>query len=872
MSAEDSSQEKRIPNLASSRLRQERERRAWTQSQVAERIGSTQINISRWEKGTSFPGPYYRQKLSELFEKSLEELGLISESAEKQNEVSSLIPAPSSLPLWNVPYRRNMFFTGREKILDHLYTVLRKGDATVRTQAISGLGGIGKTQIAIEYAYRYSTEYQAIFWVNASTRDVLSDDFIKLAVLLNLPEPHEEDRDIVIRAVKRWLSNHTRWLLILDNVDNLEMIADFLPAQSTGDVLITTRLQALGTVAQNIDVEKMQLEEGMILLLRRVKAILPDASFDQAPLETRTQAREVADALDGLPLALDQAGAYIEETQCGLSQYVSLYSKSRKELLQRRGRFPLNHPDSVAATWSISFQQVQEENPAAAELLYLLAFLNPEAIPEDIIRQGAREPGSALSIVAHDLLSINDCIELLLRYSLIRRVPDTQTLNIHRLVQIVLKDSLGSHEQRLWAERTIRAVNRAFPTFEPQTLEDCRRYLPHAQLCSEYIDEYEFAFPEAARLCNEAASCLKVYGSYQQATKMLLAALTIRRKIIANNRDIANTLNDLGAVYLSQSKYDDALLNLQEALNIRQDVLGKEHPEVAQTLHHLANLYRAQGNYTKAEPFYLQALHIRKKVLAVDDPLLAESYYGLAKLYHSLERYAFAEQFCLQALHIQKQSLGSNHPMIASTMNMLAKIYQGQKKFDQAEEMNLRALEIRESTSGAEHPHVASILNCLIEIYHAQGNYQEAEPLIARARKIHEQSLNPEHPYIAYSLSNRAENFFLQKHFEQAEAFYKKALAIRERSLDLYHPRTASTYEDLAKLYSSLGRYTEAESFHLKALAIYERAFGPNHPAITRILEEYAHILEMQKRDAEACEVKTRILSIKREQQTTKES
>jgi transcriptional regulator with XRE-family HTH domain len=594
MNIEDSSQANRIPKTASHRLRHERVRRAWTQSEVAERIGSTQINVSRWEKGTTFPSLYYRQKLSELFEKSQEELGFIPENSEQQSEgianvsddSSPQFKTPSALPPWNVPYRRNMFFTGREDILAHVYTILRKSEMAALPQAISGLGGIGKTQIAIEYAYRYKAEYQAVFWANASTYDVLSADFVKLAALLSLPEQREEDQDIVIRAVKRWLSNHSQWLFIIDNVDNLAMIADFLPYQNTGDVLLTTRLQALGTVAQSKEVEKMRLEEGTIFLLRRIKAIPPDASLEQTPSENQKLALEVAIALDGLPLALDQAGAYIEETRCGLAQYLHLYSTSRKELLLRRGRFPLNHPDSVVTTWSLSFEQVQQENPAAAELLYLLAFLSAEAIPEDIITLGAKELGPMLSVVAHDPLLINTCIELLLRYSLIRRTPDTQSLSIHRLVQVVLKDGMDKSEQRLWTERTIRAVNRAFPTFEPQVLEDCRRYLSHALLCATYIDEYEFAFPEAARLCNEAASCLKVYASYQQAELLLLTALAIRRKIIANNRNIASTLNDLGAVYLNQSRYKDAESRLQEALEMRRQALGEVHPEIAQTLYH----------------------------------------------------------------------------------------------------------------------------------------------------------------------------------------------------------------------------------------------------------------------------------------------
>ncbi len=394
MGAEDAA--KKFSRSVVSRLKQERERRAWTQSEVAERIGTTQINISRWENGITVPSPYYRQRLGELFGKSVQELDLVPDSSQERSDDESTFPGtPDSrtssppLPIWNVPYRRNLFFTGREDVLAHLYTVLRSSKAAALTQAISGLGGIGKTQIAVEYAYRSHDHYQAIFWVNASTRDALSADFVILAVLLSLPEQHEQDQDIVVRAVKRWLSTHKHWLLILDNVDDLDMIVDFLPMHGRGDVLLTTRLQASGTIAQSIEVEKMGLDEGVTFLLRRTKVIAPGASLDEAMKENQAQAAEIVAVLDGLPLALDQAGAYIEETRCGLSQYLSLYGTRRKELLLRRGRFPVDHPNSVVATWSLSFQQVEQESLAAADLLHILAFLNPEAIPEEIITLGA---------------------------------------------------------------------------------------------------------------------------------------------------------------------------------------------------------------------------------------------------------------------------------------------------------------------------------------------------------------------------------------------------------------------------------------------------------------------------------------------------
>jgi tetratricopeptide (TPR) repeat protein len=864
LGTEDASEHKKISRPIS-RLKHERELRAWTQSELAERIGSTQVNVSRWEKGITTPSPYYRQKLGELFGKSIEELGLIPQNNVEVFNSSTISDSHPPPPLfWNVPYRRNPFFTGREDILAQLHAALHnsKAAALTQTQAISGLGGIGKTQIAVEYAYRYRNHYQAILWIAASSREAFTADFVMLAALLDVPEQHEQDQDIVVRAVRRWLTTHSDWLLILDNVDNPSMIADFLPVQISGDVLITTRLQALGTLAHSIEVEKMVLDEGVNFLLRRIKVLAPGASLNQSPNENQAMAAEIVTALAGLPLALDQAGAYIEETRCGFSQYLKLYGTRRKELLSRRGRLPVDHPDSVAATWSLSFQRVEQESLAATDLLRLFAFLDPEAIPEEIILLGAAELGPALVEMESDPLKLDTIIELLLRYSLIRRISEVKSLSIHRLVQAVLKDGMDKGTKRLWAERAIRAVNLAFPEVEVQTWEECQRCLPHVLICATYIEEYGLAIPEAARLFNEAASYLVARGGYGQAELLLLEALVIRQEIVeANHPDTARTLNDLGALYFNKGKYQEAESRLLEALTIRQQVLGEEHPDVAQTLHDLASLYRARGAYAKAEPLHLRALHIRDTTLGIDHRLVAESYYGLAKLYLSQKKFQEAEKFSKQALSIQERRLGKNHPRIASTLNMLAKSYQGQHKLNEAEELNIRALSIRESTSGMEHPHVATIANSLVEIYHSEGRYNEAEPLIARALRIHEQSLGPEHPYMAYSISNLAENFFLRGDYIQAESFYKKALALREQNLGCAHPHTATTYYDLARLYDVLERLEEAESFYHKALTIREHAFGLDHPLVTSTLDKYITLLRKQQKEREAGELETRIKS-----------
>ncbi len=670
-----------------------------------------------------------------------------------------------------------------------------------------------------------------------------------LATLLDLPEQHEQEQDIVVRSVVRWLATHTDWLLVLDNVDDLSMIVKLLPVHHVGDVLLTTRLQASGTIAQNIYVEKMGLGEGILFLLRRTEATISNQSLASISKEVREQATHIVTALDGLPLALDQAGAYIEETRCGLSRYLDIYSTRRKELLLRRGMLPVDHPDSVTATLSLSFQQVEQENATAANLLHFLAFLGTEAIPEEILTSESIALDAVLGEIANDPLEIDTVLQLLQRYSLIRRIPEENFLSIHHLVQAVIKDSIAKEEQSMWAERVIKTLNEAFPEVKLLTWWQYERYIPHVYACVAYVQEYDFVFPEIAQLFNRAATYLLEHARYSQAEQFLLVALKIYRKIVLNNGlDSAHILNNIGVVYYNQGRYQEAESNLLEALAIRQQMLGEEHLDVAQTLYHLADLYRGRGAYAQAEPLYLRALRIREAAVEINFPNLALSYYGLAKLYHSQGRYEQAEVFCERALSIQVHQALGTHPILASMLNMLAKIYQGQNKLQQAKEINVRALEIQENISGANHPNVAMILNSLTDIYHAEGNYHDAEPLIARALKIHEETLGLDHPFIAYSLSNLAENFFLQGDYDNALAYYMQALQIRERHRDFTHHHTAFIYQNLAKLHTDLGNYEEADMYYRKALSIRKGISDVDHPAVVEVLKQHGDLLRKLNR------------------------
>jgi hypothetical protein len=374
----------------------------------------------------------------------------------------------------NLP-ERNPFFTGREVVLAELQQVLTaQGRA-----ALSGLGGIGKTQTAVEYAYRHLAEYARAFWTIADSREALVSSYVTVAGLLHLPESTAEEQTLAVDAVKRWLDTHEGWLLILDNADDLGMARAFLPVGKKGQVLLTTRAQATGAIARRVEIQEMGTEDGALFLLRRARYIAEDAPLDAATAEDhRARAKEIVAQLDGLPLALDQAGAYIEETGCGLLGYLDLYRNHALDLLRLRGVLTSDHPDPVATTWALSFEKIEQASPAAAELLRFCAFLHPDGILEKVFSKGAPELGPVLGPVGSDAFALNNAISEILKYSLLRRDPNARTLEVHRLVQAVLKQGMDEVTQRLWAERAIRTLNRLFPLAEFSNWRDCEPLLP----------------------------------------------------------------------------------------------------------------------------------------------------------------------------------------------------------------------------------------------------------------------------------------------------------------------------------------------------------------------------------------------------------
>ena len=542
-------------------------------------------------------------------------------------------PSSSSFPLWNIPFERNSLFTGREAVLKGLFATLRSGKTTALIQAIWGLGGIGKTQTAVEYAYRYQNDYDTILWVKAESYETLTSDFITIAHLLHLPERDEQDQHLIVEAGKRWFQSHSRWLLIFDNADDLSMTKRFLPSGGTGHILLTTRTQVTGRMAQRVELKRMSPEEGTLFLLHRATILESDAPLDAASASDLAQAQEIVRMMDGLPLALDQAGGYIEETRCGLSGYLHLYRTRQADLLKRRGRMVTDHPEPVTTTWLLSFEKIQKANAAAADLLRLCVFLDPDAIPEEIITEGASELGPTLRSFATEPIALNEAIGVLLTYSLLHRNPD-RTLTMHRLVQAVLKQGMNKGTQHRWAERAVRAVNRAFPEGEYDTWLRSQNYLPHALVCSALIEEWDMDFTEAAELLMQAGYSLWERAQYTQAEPLFLRALAIREKRLGpEHPDTASTLNNLAVTYRVQGKYEQAEPLFLHALAIREKRLGPEHPDTASTLNNLTVLYQFQGKFEQEEALYQRTLAIREKRLSPEHPYTVSAFNNLGVIY-----------------------------------------------------------------------------------------------------------------------------------------------------------------------------------------------------------------------------------------------
>jgi len=759
-------------------------------------------------------------------------------------------PPDDSPVIWNVPYHRNMFFTDREPVLASLHDTFCSQKKLHQPLALRGMGGIGKTQIAIEYVYRYHSEYRYIFWVRGDTREKMLSDFASLASILELKEQHEQEQQLLIEAVRANLRKNTHWLLIIDNLEDLRYARTILPSAARGHILLTTRTQTTGNIAKHIDLEIMTLDEGALFLLRRTKILAQDDSLEGASNADLQSAKDIASTLDGLPLALDQAGAYIEETGCNLSDYLNRYQSGRLKLLRKRGSFDFDHSASVTDTFSYSLEKIEKISPTAVELLRFCAFLHPDSIPEELIINGATELGPTLQPVASDPFLLDETLVILRKFSLVRRNANTNALSIHRLVQAVLQDGMNEKTRRLWAERTVRAVNLALPdTGEFSEWHRCQQYIAHVQKCVSLIDEWKIVSTEAARLLEQTGMYLQIQAQFTQALTYFEQASDMYKRLAEAEptRSIASHMYLFRHNYY-QGKYVQAEQHIRNALELLEQTPDAEPLAKATCLEAMAYLCYQQGKYSLAEDSYLEALIIYEQSIGLQNPMVVCTYCGLGNVHLALAKYNGAERFFQDALNIWQQMPKPQHPFMCASLNGLAHLSIERGKYGQAELYLQQERLHLEQTLQPLHPTFAHNLNDYALLYVAQGKYNQAETCLRQSLNIIEQSAGLHHPFAGCMLDTLGRLSYLNREYPAAEKCFQKAQNILEQAMGFEHPEVLTTINHLADVYVEQSKLSLAEELYKDVLGKRKSIFGPEHPAVAQTLQSLAHLSDFRGR------------------------
>ena len=665
--------------------------------------------------------------------------------------------------------------------------------------------------------------------------------------MLGLPEKDESDSNKVAAAVRRWLGREPGYLLILDNADDPALVKPYLPPDPKGHVLLTSRahnFDVLG-IRKPIGLPVLTPDEALEFLLKRTGR--------EGPLDPAEQdaARTLADELGYLPLALEQAAAYMVEHEEAFSVYLAAYRTLRLKLLDEMGPVAGEYPETVRTTWKRSFDAVAAASPASIALLRLSAFFAPDAIPYELILEGASELGeplaSALASPPGGDHALNKLLTPLARHSLVRRDPEARTYSVHRLVQAVLLDELTAATRKDLAERAVKALNRAFPDVEYANWPRCERLVPHALAARGWIESEDLRVPEAARLLNQAGYYLYLRARYAEAEPLLPPGAGDPRGGAGPRppRHGPRASTTWRCCSGPRAGHAEAEPLLRRALAIREEALGPDHPDTATSLNNLAVLLQAQGRYAEAEPLLPPGAGDPREGAGPRPPR-----HG-----HQPQRPGGAAPgpgpvrgggaaATAGRWRSARQALGPDHPDTATSLNNLAEFSGPRAGTRRRSRCYRRALAIREQALGPDHPDTATSLNNLAVLLRAQGRYAEAEPLYRRALAIREKALGPDHPDTAASLNNLAVLLRTRAGTGRRSRCTAGRWRSARRAWAPTTPTRPTSLNNLAVLLQAQGRYAEAEPLYRRALAIREQALGPDHPDTATSLNNLALLLQ----------------------------
>ena len=761
------------------------------------------------------------------------------------------------LPL---PFARNKNFVGRNSQLEQLSRKIQT-EGQFQRIAIVGLGGVGKTQIALETTYRIKERSSdlLVFWVPANDSSAFEQAYLKIGQTLQIPSINDQKADVK-KLVKDELSRESqkKWLMVVDNADDVKIFSkddqnysfhldQYLPENSQGSIIFTTRtmgvaIDLVGDQAGDnvIAVEKMSIDDAKTLL--KVNLVMKDLMDDiEAPAE-------LLDLLTCLPLAIAQAAAYINKNRIAISRYIALYKESEENMIdilsenfKAQARYE-STKNPVAATWLISFNQIRHEDPLAAEYLAFMSCVNQRDIPASILP-------------VHQTLRMNKALGTLKAFSFITLRTTLHdgidSYDVHRLVHLATRnwlklDPKHGDQLTIWSGKTLDWLAEIFPKGNHENKEKWTLYLPHARyiLASSYLPNGHDK--EQWTLLYNVAWCLRSSGDYSAAEFFARRDLTLREAVLGpRDRDTLSSLNSLAIVLECQGKDREAELISRRALDGRKLVLGMEDPDTLTSVSHLALVLHSQGRYEEAEKMNRYALEGRERL----GPLSADnlmSINNLANVLRSRAQYEEAEKLNRKALEGRQKVLGPLHPDTLTSIDDLASVLEFQGKHDKAELLICQALEGRKQALGAQHPDTLTSKSKLASVLQHLGKFKAARGMNLEVLQGRERVLGLQHPDTLTSASNLADVLYRQGYYEEAKELWQRSWECQKVTLGIHHPSTLRSASNLAGLYQTQCKWKEAEMMNQEVLARYRESHGPHHPYTLTSMSNFAELLQKQ--------------------------
>ena len=749
-----------------------------------------------------------------------------------------------------VPHPQNRRFVGRYREFEKLRRLFSSLDGNSHySVAIFGLGGVGKSQVASEFAYRYKSKYSSVFWVNGSSRQKLVNDYVGIASKMLNTSVADKYPEGIAKALKIWLDSEEaaahKWLLIVDGADNINKIQDLLP--QAGHLLVTTRDQlAVGSVLYDgVEIEQMGLEEATDLFRRSV-----DVDEEDWDAEKLGLALNIVKELGYLPLAIEQSAAYIRETRCSLAKYLELWKTSRIALLdrpsKRRPNFSHENGRTIATTWTVSFQKLAIESSTAADLLFLFAFLDCESIPETLIKNGLAKIGercpSLAALVKNEVL-YDEAICALNSFSLISRRPDTDRIQVHILVGHVIHEWLQGSSGPHWASCAIEVLWHIFPerTARCHSTEATRRTLiSHVNTCLEHLERYELTLGDELALFNNAGSFLYEMGEYNEAMKCfktVIANVEAVRGRQNQNEIVIEALVNISVVYQRIGLWDDAQKTGNEALAAVERLFGPTHMACVRPLRMLGRTLKWKGERQRAKVHFDRAMKIVHESDIID-PEGHLSHIGIALSKECCYEAKWTEAHSLLSQALQFSESQRDVQFKAKVLKTLGRYWYYQGEWEESRKVVDEALKLREVYFGLDTPDTASLLGCLGSVSIHENHYARAESSFEKAVQLQQHTPWERDYGIVHHLCGLGCAVAKQGRLTEAKGHYHRALKLQEKWQGGNPSVEAWILNSLGAICAMEGSFQAAEKFLNSTLNIRRRAYGLSDPETQDVIRQ----------------------------------